>query len=191
MLALAMSGRIDKQIATEMGISLGTVRVYWKRIRMKVGGTRSEVIADLARSSLKLDFDDQRERAIQLERDLDESIVRERKLRIYEAAFESFPTALAILDDPTGEIVRANSAFAELHGYQMDEMVGLESSDLVSSEAQSQYAKQIRATARDGQRLQIPATRRRKDGSAFEAKSTISGADDVWVLTVLPCDDPD
>ena len=46
----AASGLIDKQIALEMEISLGTVRVYWKRIRNKFSGaTRSEVLVAYGR----------------------------------------------------------------------------------------------------------------------------------------------
>jgi len=44
-LALSMEGLTDSDIAEKMGIGLGTVRTFWKRIRSKTGsGSRSDVI---------------------------------------------------------------------------------------------------------------------------------------------------
>lgn len=184
-LSLAMTGRIDKQIAADMGISLGTVRVYWKRIRQKVGGTRSEVIAELARSSLKLDFDGERDKAGLLEKQLEESMARERALRVYETAFERLPAALAILDGPTGEIVRANPAFAALHGYDPDDLVESPSTDLLEPGEVERFVKQARAAAKDGKYAEILSTRLRKDGTAFAARAVLAGeADGAWVLAV-------
>lgn len=183
-LALAMSGRIDKQIAAEMGISLGTVRVYWKRIRMKVGGTRSEVIAELARTSLKLNFDGAQEKASALEAQLEQSMVRERALRVYETAFEVFPVPLAILDGPYGKILRANGAFAELHGYESDELEETASEDLMKPNEVLKYEKAAQAAAKDGKRFETPSTRVRKDGSTFAAKAHVSGNDEAWVLAL-------
>lgn len=54
-LALAGGGMIDKQIAETLGISLGTVRVYWKRLRTKMGGcTRSQTLVALGRGEIAL-----------------------------------------------------------------------------------------------------------------------------------------
>lgn len=178
-----MSGRIDKQIASEMGISLGTVRVYWKRIRMKVGGTRSEVIAELARTSLKLDFEGQQGKAAMLERELEESMVRERGLRVYESAFESLPTPVAILDGPTGRIVHANAAFAALHGYAPEELTDRSSTDLMAGETASVEAQATKA-AKEGKHFEAPSTRRRKDGTIFDARLVLSGGDGSWVLAL-------
>ncbi len=182
-LALAMSGRIDKMIASEMGISLGTVRVYWKRIRQKVGGTRSEVIAELARSSLKLNFDDERDRATALQVQLEASMVREQALRVYETAFSSYPTALAILDGPTGHILSANDAFAELHGYEADELVDVASESLIKPGDLKAFEKESKS-AGPGNRVEIATTRVRKDGSTFGARAQLSGGEGAWVLAI-------
>lgn len=184
-LALAMSGRIDKMIATEMGISLGTVRVYWKRIRQKVGGTRSEVIAELARNSLKLNFDDERDRGDKLEKDLEESLQRERRLRVYEAAFEKIGTPIAILDGPSGRIMHANSAFAAMHGYKPADLEETPSSDLMQSGQAGPLEKAARKAVLNGQPFETTSIRRRKDDSVFEARATYTeGADDVWILAL-------
>lgn len=184
-MSLAMSGRIDKQIASEMGISLGTVRVYWKRIRQKVGGTRSEVIAELARNSLKLDFDGQRDRAEQLANDLEMSAQRERRLRVFEAAFQILPTPLAILDGPIGRIVGANGPFAELHGFEIDELEDLPSAVLMEPAEVVGFEKKAQAAAAEGQAFETKINRRRKDGSSFVATATVSGdGDNTWVLAL-------
>ena len=45
-LALAAEGLIDKEIASELGLSVNTLRTYWSRIRSKVGGaSRSALVA--------------------------------------------------------------------------------------------------------------------------------------------------
>jgi len=184
-LALAMSGRIDKMIASEMGISLGTVRVYWKRIRQKVGGTRSEVIAELARNSLKLNFDDERDRGNKLEKDLEESLHRERRLRVYEASFEKLALPLAILDGPSGRIVHANVAFSALHGYKPVDLEEMPSSDLMQSGQAGPLEKAARKSSGTGKPYETVSVRRRKDGTTFEAKATYTeGAEDVWTLSL-------
>lgn len=44
-LGLAASGKADKQIASELGLSLSTVRTYWGRIREKLGAsTRAQAV---------------------------------------------------------------------------------------------------------------------------------------------------
>jgi len=182
-LAFAMSGRIDKQIATEMGISLGTVRVYWKRIRQKVGGTRSEVIAELARNSLKLNFDDERDRGDQLAKDLEDSLQRERQLQVYQAAFETLPTPVAVLDGPCGRIVRANIAFSAMHGYDPSELEDMPSSDLMESGVAGKFEKDARKGTAGGKSYEVMSNRRKKNGTIFPArlKLTNDGAD-IWIL---------
>ena len=170
MLALAMSGHIDKRIAAEMGISLGTVRVYWKRIRTKVGGTRSEVIAELARNSLKLNFEEERDRSERMAETIEALTARDGLLRVYETAFASLPEAFALLDAPTGRVLAANPAFAAMHGYDEGELVG--ASDL--------------AIVSQGDPSQTPSTRVRKDGTTFAAHVRTTGDDAVRVLLVEP-----
>ncbi len=183
-LALAMSGRIDKQIATEMGISLGTVRVYWKRIRMKVGGTRSEVIANLARTSLKLNYEDERSRSNQLARELEDLQVRERGLRVYETAFEVLPMSLAVLDALSGRILRANGHFAKLHGYEATELTDAASTELMEHSEIAKYERAARKAQREGKPLETTSTRLRKDGTKFASRIGLSGSGETWVLTV-------
>ena len=183
-LALAMTGNIDKQIAAEMGISLGTVRVYWKRIRAKVGGTRSEVIAELARTSLKLNFDDERGKAVKLAEQLEESMVRERSLRVYESVFETLPTPLAILDGPTGRFVHVNAPFAKAHMYSAEELVDLPSTALMVPDEIEALREATEKAVKAGHHAEIEGTRRRKDGTTFPAKAVLSGSEHHWVLAL-------
>lgn len=185
-LALAMSGRIDKQIAAEMGISLGTVRVYWKRIRQKVGGTRSEAITTLARTSLKLSFDDEKGRADRFARELEQSLAREQALRPYETAFQTLPIPLAILDAPTGKVVHVNPAFSALHGYDCEELIDLPSSDLMASGEAGPLVKLAQKAESEGGCVRTRSVRRRKDGTTFEAQVALTGCGAVWTLSVDP-----
>ncbi len=36
-LFLAANGKVDKEAATELGVTLGTIRTYWERINQKLG----------------------------------------------------------------------------------------------------------------------------------------------------------
>jgi DNA-binding CsgD family transcriptional regulator len=53
-LQLAMEGRTDKEIAKELAISPSTVKIYWQRIRSKIGGqTRTQMVANSMRLGLQ------------------------------------------------------------------------------------------------------------------------------------------
>lgn len=59
MIDIAAAGAIDKQIASEMGISLGTIRVYWKRLRKKHGNaTRAEVLVAYGQAKTDVPLND-------------------------------------------------------------------------------------------------------------------------------------
>lgn len=50
---LAADGLADKEIAIELGLSLGTLRTYWDRMRKKTDSrSRSEIIAKISRENL-------------------------------------------------------------------------------------------------------------------------------------------
>jgi DNA-binding CsgD family transcriptional regulator len=60
----AAAGRIDKEIAKELGISVNTLRTYWSRIRLKLGRVPRysmvaqyiEEAAQSSRSTVKVEF---------------------------------------------------------------------------------------------------------------------------------------
>jgi len=68
------------------------------------------------------------------------------------------------LVDPTGEIVFANQALADLTGYPVDELVGMNIRRLNASEYAEQVPDRIARMLRDGA-LEFETTRMRKDGS--------------------------
>lgn len=117
-----MEGHIDKQIAAEIGISLGTVRVYWKRIRSKTRGTRSESIANLAKESLQHEYDDLQRRTDHLQDQLNSRRETERRIRAFETAFRCLPVAMAVVEGSSSKIVMASEEFAEAYGYEADEV---------------------------------------------------------------------
>src|SRR6185312_12368596 len=56
LLTLAASGCTDKEAAEELGLSVQTVRSYWRNIKRKRGGsTRSKIIADELKSAVTPD----------------------------------------------------------------------------------------------------------------------------------------
>ena len=95
---------------------LGTVRVYWKRLRQKTGGTRSECIAGLAARESQSLYDALGARS----RSLDEAVAGlsgvEDRARLFERAFLALDSPIAALDGRTGGRLWANRAFEELVG---------------------------------------------------------------------------
>jgi DNA-binding CsgD family transcriptional regulator len=51
---LAADGLADEQVATQLGLTLQTVRSYWRDLRAKFGGaTRAKIVADTLKSELR------------------------------------------------------------------------------------------------------------------------------------------
>jgi PAS domain S-box-containing protein len=69
--ALSMEGLGDKEVAQAMGLSLGTVRTYWKRIAAKVGGsTRAEIVTLVTRRDSVQELEQERSLVAQLQREI-------------------------------------------------------------------------------------------------------------------------
>lgn len=84
---LSMGGLSDQQVANQLGISLDTVRTYWKRIRQKMGGfTRAEIFVELARASVMEGLEEAQR---QLRSETARRIDAERKLAECEARFKA------------------------------------------------------------------------------------------------------
>lgn len=122
---LTMAGNADKDVAAQLGIKLDTVRVYWKRIRAKTQrATRAEVIALIASETTHEELD-----AAQKENEhLLTEIVRRRgveeELAIYREVFARTCVGLAVDGGEGASLLRINQAFADLHGYSVDELIG-------------------------------------------------------------------
>lgn len=96
-LSLAGKGFADKEIARKIGISVGTVRTYWQRMRDKTHArSRSEILSQCLHQSHSQTVD-------KLERG---------KARI-AALVEASPVGLALMDE-SGRLSNANPAFLSL-----------------------------------------------------------------------------
>jgi len=87
----------------------------------------------------------------------------------YRALFETAGDAIYILEaegERAGQIVDANWAAAEMHGYTRDELVTLKISDLDTPESAEKVSERIERLLSEG-RLREEVTHRRKDGAVF------------------------
>ena len=109
---------------------------------------------------------------------------RERGLRVYETAFEVLPTPIAVLDHPSGRILRANGLFATLHGYEASELSDSLATNLMEATEVAKFERAARKAHRESKSLDTTLTRRRKDGTTFSSRVVLSGGGETWVLAV-------
>jgi two-component system, cell cycle sensor histidine kinase and response regulator CckA len=89
--------------------------------------------------------------------------------KLYRALFEAAGDCIYILDtegERPGQIVSANSAAAEIHGYAVDEMLSLNIADLDTPESAENLQARIKLIVK-GETVKEETTHRRKDGSVF------------------------
>jgi len=166
-LLLSMAGHADKDVAERLGIKLDTVRVYWKRIRAKTQrSTRAEVIALIASEATHQDLNEaQRENEHLLA-----EIVRRRgveeELAIYREVFTRTCVGLAVDGGEGAAILRMNQAFADIHGYAVDELLGRPIEMLFGESDKAIAAKVKKKVDHVGEAL-LSEKHKRKDGSTF------------------------
>jgi PAS domain S-box-containing protein len=166
-LILTMAGNADKDIAEKLGIQLDTVRTYWKRIRAKTDrSTRAEVIALIASEATHDELSTaQKENEV-----LMGEIVRRRgveeELAIYREVFSRTCVGLAVDGGEGAAIIRLNEAFAQLHGYTTDELIGRPIEMLLQTAEKPSAEEVIKRTDQLGEAL-LTETHVRKDGSTF------------------------
>ncbi|MFQ3669247.1 MAG: helix-turn-helix transcriptional regulator [Fimbriimonadaceae bacterium] len=106
---LASRGYIDKQIATALGIGLGTVNTHWVRIRLKLGVTsRSGAISILMRERIR-DVQEQRER---------EAVTSRNNAEVLRMVIDVSCCGLLYFD-ATGTVVHSNAVADEIFGIPM------------------------------------------------------------------------
>ncbi|MGV3614675.1 MAG: PAS domain S-box protein [Fimbriimonas sp.] len=166
-LLLTMAGHADKDVAERLGIQIDTVRVYWKRIRAKTAkATRAEVIALMASESTHEELEAaQRENEILLS-----EIVRRRgveeELAIYREVFSRTCVGLAVDGGDGTALLRLNEAFAEIHRYTPDELLGRPMEMLFPATERKSAAKLKKKADEVGQAL-LSERHVRKDGTTF------------------------
>lgn len=84
---LAAEGRTDKEIAGEMGISAGTVRTYWNRLRTKLSvTTRAEAIAKVLKSASRTAIEEKNRQIRSLSQELSTLTIQAAQLAAAEAS---------------------------------------------------------------------------------------------------------
>jgi DNA-binding CsgD family transcriptional regulator len=159
----SMSGLADKEVAARLGLSLDTVKTYWKRIRLKVGGqTRAEIIALLLERGASVALEASRSERDQLRKELDAYRQLEDDRRaIAEASFDMIVVFEAVLDTK-GAVTRhaclfCNAGFAAFAKRSPEEAIGADLGDLLPAD----LARDLCALMREaGQAAKDPATRR-------------------------------
>lgn len=126
-LLLAIAGSNDNEIAVQMGVGLGTVRTFWKRIRSKSGNrTRDEILDTFRNQQPEVGLDGHENLRL-----LAEISRRERLESILKSIIELVPDGVLAADE-SGLCIAANSAAMGLLGRPESEIEGQRVSDLVA-----------------------------------------------------------
>ena len=164
-LAMAAQGLADKQIAVKMGISPGTVRTYWQRMRDKTNSrSRSEILAQCM----------QKRHAETLEE------LRESTARLL-AVFHGAAVGIALLARE-GDILDVNPVFAKLLGVEIGHLIGTQLDRLAT------VSRVVLLHESHGKPLLILRQLAGSDIAAFEAhRREVDIAGETFsVVTLLP-----
>jgi len=82
---------------------------------------------------------------------------------LWSTLFEQAPEASAVLNTE-GQVIRVNSEFTRLFGYEADEVLQRQIDDLIVPEAFVDSAREYTNQLKHGARVEVEAVRRRKDG---------------------------
>jgi PAS domain S-box-containing protein len=119
-LALAIDGATDQQIALHLNISVSTVNSYWTRIRGKLGRlSRTELVA----SALKVEAQSHIAYILEQNREERRNTGMSGWTKRCPAAFDAIPEAVFVIG-AGGEIQYANTHLEELLGYKPGELIG-------------------------------------------------------------------
>jgi PAS domain S-box-containing protein len=109
-----------------------------------------------------------------------EETIREKAL-FFESLFENSPEAVALLDK-SGHVIKVNKEFESMFGYKISEMEGKLLDYFVARGELLEEATQIRKRTDKGEKVELEATRFKKDGSSFDVhitESPIKSGDEV------------
>lgn len=174
----SMSGLSDKEVAVRLGLSLDTVKTYWKRIRLKVGGqTRPEIIALLLERGSNVALEDCRAEIENLRKQIAASrLIEENYRAIGEAAFDM----IAIFKDVRREsgvtneyrCVYCNTSFAAYIGRSIEDVTGESVATLFEGDAGSALISLLNQSqqAPEGERRAIVGSVANASGQKLRAR---------------------
>jgi PAS domain S-box-containing protein len=102
----------------------------------------------------------------------------EKQLRQYLTVFQLAGWGMVITDAATNLIVQANPAFARIHGYDNEEMIGMPLIETYAPEARAEVPAHARLVHEKGHHV-FETVRVRKDGSRFPARIDVTAYKDA------------
>ncbi len=100
-------------------------------------------------------------------RELQDSRIRGREDAILDSLFKNAPEAVVLLDE-NNRVVRINSEFSRLFGYEQEEIRGRHIDTLLAPDERYAEASDYSRRAEKGEKFSAESVRRRKDGSLAE-----------------------
>ncbi len=164
MVSLSMEGLGDKEVAQAMGLAIGTVRTYWKRIAHKTGGnTRAEIVATVARSYREGEV-------VELRAEIDAQREAEERFR---AICECAPLGI-FMADHTGALTFVNGACARHFGLARELATGFGYLDCFSREDRAKILRrwEVRAAGETAPALEFRVLH--PDGAVRWLRSNVS-----------------
>jgi len=157
-LAFAIDGLTDQQIAHKLEISASTVNSYWVRIRGKLGHlSRTELVATALRLEAKEDMERLSARAEELMRKAEERHQQDDDVRLatqYRAILSALPEAILAVD-ARGNVIFVNKRLGEMFGYSPDELMGEHVDILVPSRQRETHRVQVNDYLADPHPLRV------------------------------------
>ncbi|HLL71934.1 MAG TPA: PAS domain S-box protein [Pyrinomonadaceae bacterium] len=111
------------------------------------------------------------------QRDITEHKRVEEELRRWEQIFQHAGWGVAMGDPATGTLKALNPAFARMHGYTVEEMIGKPLTDMFAPEERPQLAGHIRIVAEKGHHI-YESIHIRKDGTRFPVLADVTAYKD-------------
>ena len=102
----------------------------------------------------------------------------EQEMRKYQTLFENAGRGMLIVDALTERVTHANEAFARMHGYGIDEVIGHDYRDFYAPGVLNDVETRMQRVVRQGHHT-FESERLRKDGSTFPCHAAISAYRDA------------
>lgn len=108
-----------------------------------------------------------------ISQDITEHRHTEERLRQWETVFQHAGWGVVLADPKDNRLLAVNPAFAAMHGYSVDEMLGMPLSDTLAPEERPRLIEYAR-TAEHAGHVAFESVRLRKDGSRFPALADVT-----------------
>lgn len=145
----------------------GETPIYECEIRMKHKNGEWVYILDRGRT-VECDENDNPYRVLGTHVDITARIHFERENRLLANVFVHSNTALSVSNPQTNKILRINQAYADLCGYDRNDMIGMHEKKLYPAQARKEFNRQLEKL-KNGHHSTFETILKRKDGTEFYA----------------------